>query len=474
MAAYGVTNQPADFVVVIDTSGSMSSGDEPIYPEVIAAYQAFVASISDDDHLSLITFDQVATLRFSSRVGDSSRDEALAALPKEATGKATSMGSGLREVIGQLGRADAHDVQIVLFLTDGQPTDGGDYIALTGPASAATKGRQVRVLGVGLGGDEKTGAPLLETVFPGVTTVTALPNDQLKKFFDDAVKRARITHLYQPILDEIIEGGIVVEAQPRELSDPMEVEIRLRNDYGKLGAKVTVENVVISDKNGDPFMTTLDGRRATITLAPGEVSEPFVAVADTKVPPAPFQIGVTREQEYVRASVEGVVRVEPSDEIKKAVDLETVGKLIEPVQMLAQRDIGIPYWQVAVVAAIAVLLLYVCWFIWYRFFSVPGLHGYLKDVKGRSSRLRGRKMVVGAGGKICPDGAGKQSVEFYTQRAKFSGRKPTVFVKGLSPDAQITKAGRQRKLSSSVTVTAGTQLKLDRAYLTYNRTNSSS
>ena len=51
-ALFGVGAVPADFVVVVDTSGSMSQGENPPYPAVLGAYQSLVDSIPEGDNLS--------------------------------------------------------------------------------------------------------------------------------------------------------------------------------------------------------------------------------------------------------------------------------------------------------------------------------------------------------------------------------------------------------------------------------------
>ena len=63
-ALFGVDTVPADFVVVVDTSGSMSQGENPPYPAVLGAYQSLVDSIPEGDNLSVLTFDSSPNLAF--------------------------------------------------------------------------------------------------------------------------------------------------------------------------------------------------------------------------------------------------------------------------------------------------------------------------------------------------------------------------------------------------------------------------
>ena len=128
-ALFGVDAVPADFVVVVDTSGSMSQGENPPYPAVLGAYQSLVDSIPDGDNLSVLTFDSSPNLAFQGEISSESREQAKAALPAEARGQATDIGSAIDATLRRLERADASDVQLVLFLTDGQhqPAAGSAY-----------------------------------------------------------------------------------------------------------------------------------------------------------------------------------------------------------------------------------------------------------------------------------------------------------------------------------------------------------
>lgn len=470
---YGVASEPVDYVVVVDTSGSMSKKSAPIYPEVRSAYKAFVDAISDHDHLSLITFDAKATLRFSAQPKGDARATALAALPKEAHGSGTNIGDGIRIAIDQLGRADAHDVQIVLFLTDGEPTVKADYKALGKAAANATKGRQLRVLGASLGPDEKTGASLLETVFPGNTQVTRLPSDQLKAFFQDAIKRAQIANLYRPIRDEIDDGAVRVSVEPPELAGDMDFVITLTNDYGHLGAKVTVEKATVLDEQGNELPASLKDGRATIILTPGQQSQPLKVRVDTAVQPAPLRIGVEREQQYFAVELDAAVRVEPSDLITQSVGLKSKGKLSQAPQALAHRDVGIPYWLIAVYVIAALFALWLAVFIWRRFFALPPLWGYLREKDradgspGQVHRLRGKETVVGHGGKFTPSGTGNEAVRLFTRRGQFTRGKPTIFAEPKAGDVRITRAGRRERIGPRTIVTPGIQLHLGAASVTF-------
>lgn len=72
---FGVDKVSADFVVVVDTSGSMSQGPTPPYPAVLKAFLSLVESIPDGDNLSVLTFDGSPNLSFQGKISDKSRNK---------------------------------------------------------------------------------------------------------------------------------------------------------------------------------------------------------------------------------------------------------------------------------------------------------------------------------------------------------------------------------------------------------------
>lgn len=467
LKVYGVADLPADYVVIIDTSGSMEDPKNPIYPEVRAAYASFVDAISERDHLSLVTFDSTATLRFSGKPAGAGRGEAKTALPTRARGAGTNIGAGLQVAIDQLGRADANRVQIVVFLTDGQPTVKTNYAALAALAAKATQGRQVRAIGASLGTQEQTGAALLETVFPGKTQVVKLPNDQIKGFFQDAIKRARIAQLHDPIRDEIRDGAVQVSATPSELGGEMKFEVRLTNQYGHLGARIGVEEILVSDNQGRELHSVLEGGRRTIVLAPGATSEALIVRVETGVSPAPIRIGTETEREFFRVAMRGTVRVEPSDVIYSNLGLDTGGKVAQTAQVPAERTLGIAYWMIAAAFAAVALLVFILVRIHLRFFATPKLWGVLTT--GESTYpLRGRTMAIGGKHTPSPPGCGDLVVEFLTKRGKFYKGRPMVFVRSKTPGVELKKGHSRSALTSTPShLTAGTTLQVSLAHVTF-------
>lgn len=189
-ALFGVDTVPADFVVVVDTSGSMSQGENPPYPAVLGAYQSLVDSIPEGDNLSVLTFDSSPNLAFQGEISSASREQAKAALPAEARGQGTDIGSAIDATLRRLERGCLR--RPTRALPHRRATSAGrrkclsryeldrDRNALRTLAVDAS--HDTLVLGVGLGDQGAGGIELLRQVF-GNPEINSLPPEQLPDFF---------------------------------------------------------------------------------------------------------------------------------------------------------------------------------------------------------------------------------------------------------------------------------------------------
>jgi VWA domain-containing protein len=185
--ALHVAQMPADYVILVDTSGSMESGN--LYAGVKSALSPLLQSLSPDDHLSLLTFDAVPAIRYSGPVG-SAGDHALAQLPERATGKGTDIGAAIEAGIRELERPDALQVGTLILLTDGQhePAAGTSYPGRNGGAwdTLASRGKALSerhaINSFALALRPDTDASLLQQAF-AQTTIAALPQDQVGSYF---------------------------------------------------------------------------------------------------------------------------------------------------------------------------------------------------------------------------------------------------------------------------------------------------
>lgn len=140
------SRKPADVMLVLDRSGSMSG--QP-FDDLVAAAKQMV------DRLDLST-DQVGVVSFSS---DAALDQMLtrqAGLARAAIDKLSADGdTNINQAI-QMAQAELASVRhigsnmpIMILMSDGQPTTGGDPL----PSAAAAKSAGTRIFTVGLGSD---------------------------------------------------------------------------------------------------------------------------------------------------------------------------------------------------------------------------------------------------------------------------------------------------------------------------------
>jgi uncharacterized protein YegL len=188
LQALGVDRVPADYVILVDTSGSMQQ--ENRYARTKQALGSLLTALDPRDHLSLITFDTSPTIRYTQDVG-SAPEQAVAELPEQPRGQFTDIGAAVSAGLRELERPDAAAVGTMLLLTDGQhePPGGSPYPGTTGPswnamtnrAQALRRQHHVSAYAIGLGSAGQTDARLLGQVVPAAE-VLALPPDQISGY----------------------------------------------------------------------------------------------------------------------------------------------------------------------------------------------------------------------------------------------------------------------------------------------------
>ncbi len=426
-ALFGVGAVPADFVVVVDTSGSMSQGENPPYPAVLGAYQSLVDSIPEGDNLSVLTFDSSPNLAFQGEISSESRDQAKAALPAEARGKATDIGSAIDATLRRLERADASDVQLVLFLTDGQhqPAAGSAYPGTSGPEWDALRARaqtvdashDTLVLGVGLGDQGAGGIELLRQVF-GNPEINSLPPEQLPDFFRESVRRSQVARLATLVNEELANGVDVTSSSSGRLDDPMEVEVEIKSHLQKLPVDVTIAGVQVKDANGDPVEAEIVGDRSLRIGPDGTAAvtvrmEPPVEDPGFKVPP------VTEEDQF-DVTLDATYQVLPKDLLARVTATPTTGAVTGTHVVDASRTFGRTIREVVTVLGILLLLALILLWLYRRFIQLPKLVGvFVVDKAVDADRavipLKGKKQRITA--KDVP-GAGGAKVELFTRRGK--------------------------------------------------------
>ena len=176
--ALGLASEPADYVLLVDTSGSMKAGGR--YEQVREQLRKLLTGLDSDDRLSLLTFDSTVVKRYRGDVG-ANPDAVLAHLPATASGDRTDIGAAIDGGLTQLESADTHRLAALILITDGLmdtvPTakyakvDSASWKKLKSRAAGLEKSHDLAAYAVSL--TTATDAGLLKKVVPQATEVSA-------------------------------------------------------------------------------------------------------------------------------------------------------------------------------------------------------------------------------------------------------------------------------------------------------------
>ncbi|WP_224756594.1 vWA domain-containing protein [Streptomyces sp. col6] len=189
--------EPADYVILVDTSGSMTK--EGRYNTVRSTLRPFLDGLTAEDHVALFTFDSRTEARYVGAAGDTSK--IIASLPGTPTPDGdTDIGAALDAALKEVARDDAAPVASVVLLTDGEhrPAAHSRYPKASGPAwdalgkRARTAAGRTELAGyaIPLGGGA-TGAGLLADVVPDTTVLRPKGIQDLGAYLARAGDRTR-------------------------------------------------------------------------------------------------------------------------------------------------------------------------------------------------------------------------------------------------------------------------------------------
>lgn len=446
---YGIANEPGDYVVTVDTSGSMMN-PPPIYPDVRSVFSGFVSAIGDADHLSVITFDTSPVIRFNGYMDAEGRAAAANALPETARGARTDIGAAINAALDRMERPDGAQVQTLIFLTDGRIDAPGSPYATRGSsawvqlrerADRLSAGRSVSVYGAGLGGGV-TDIEALRDVFPRANIVS-LPNDQLAAFFDEAIQRAKLERLRLPVEEELRRNAVQAVATVDRLDDVSTLLIRFDSKLPHLGVTINLRGITVTDAAGAVLSSTLVGGPRTLTIGPGQSSEPAVVRVEVPGLAHEFRIGGATESRSFTVAVDAETEVEPSSILVGDLGIEARPDLVQPEFSAGSRGYGTPYWMFGVAAAgLALAVLIANWF-YRRFVAIPRLRGGVELPDGTTHYFRGKKEQLPSS-RIDFAGGGS-SVDVFTKRGQFTKRistsHPRLFVTLENGSAQVSTMG---------------------------------
>ena len=277
--ALGLGRVSADYVVLVDTSGSMQANG--LYGKLKPSLLDFLAALSAHDHLSLISFDTAPRLLYSGRIGPSrlaglrrfsnragssaSRAPIVRRLPQRAAGEKTDIGSAIDAALAEVERPRASEIPSIIMFTDGRhdPPAGSRYRAVPSPNRVLPRGswqalarrgdaigRERLVSSYAMALTANTDAAALRRILDD-TTVVALPRGQMRYYLnrvkhDTRVQKAR--SLVQRDLDATISvqwPETLEDLDPADAS--FEATIRVESDAARVPFVITNPRFVSSD-----------------------------------------------------------------------------------------------------------------------------------------------------------------------------------------------------------------------------------
>ncbi|MET9225740.1 VWA domain-containing protein [Lentzea sp. NPDC003310] len=196
LAALGSGVVPADYVVLLDTSGSMAQGNR--YATAVAALGGLFEALSAEDRVALYTFDSAPNPEYQGPSRPAA--EILGKLPATPDlGGATDLGKALAVALQELQRDGAAKVANVVVVTDGahDPAPGSPYTGdaawegLRQQAKQKAESTLLSVYAVPLG-DGSSGAATVKSVFDG--TIVLAPGDvqNLREYLNRSKARVEV------------------------------------------------------------------------------------------------------------------------------------------------------------------------------------------------------------------------------------------------------------------------------------------
>jgi hypothetical protein len=272
--ALGVDRVSADYIVLVDNSGSVS--DRGLRPQLRRAFGALLRALRPQDHLTLVLFAGEPKLVWDDRVGHD--QPAIARALDAAPRPDTDIGAAIAQALQTLERSGASSVATVILLTDGKHTPPPDsqFAGTTGPAwtqladRVTRLPRRLRLSAYAIALAPDTDARLLRQVFGATTSVVSTPVSQLASLFVGRVRgQVETAKLEQALAND--SGAVLRFIWPRRRledlaaeGDDVSVKLRLRSTAREMPLRVRDLRVTAS---GIDVLAT--GPSRSIVLAPG-------------------------------------------------------------------------------------------------------------------------------------------------------------------------------------------------------------
>ena len=245
VSALKVARKPSDYVIVVDTSGSMTTDGR--YAKVKTALRSLLQELKPDDHVSLVTFDTGAKVLYRGNISKG-RYGALEALPVTPTGDLTDIGAGISAGLGELEAPGAKDLGALVLITDGKldTAEGSDYRTADSAGWSKLRKRaeaisaKHQIAGYAIALESAADAALLKKVLPKATDIPAKDIDERLSELDSALVRFQAAQRLQPDLEHGVEASWSGELTDLpESGGSTTAEVTLTSTYERIPVEVS-------------------------------------------------------------------------------------------------------------------------------------------------------------------------------------------------------------------------------------------
>ncbi len=241
-----VETLPLNICLLIDRSLSMEG---PKMEKAKESAKALISALRAGDHLSIVCFSTSAQILVErQRMDETRRQSALSAVDAIQPGGITRMDLALEQGYEVLARGGGDDMNILLLLSDGAPTDEQGVvlpeegqIALRSRIDRAFSGGSVTTSTIGLGDAEECLAPFLESCGEkggGIFYHADDPRELTERFMEELnrVKGTAISDLHFHLKDTLgpVRKAVAVYPDVRELNTRVGPDGRVEIDGGAL------------------------------------------------------------------------------------------------------------------------------------------------------------------------------------------------------------------------------------------------